>query len=102
MRLQSKIYTNEEQVGTITMDEDGKFSTEPADSELLNKILQSPVFVSIGSAVEDVHADKDPVLFMEGLASHYKSQGLRATVAENLDNDDDALDDLDVEPEEQE
>jgi hypothetical protein len=87
MRLSVKIYTGEDYVGSIT--QNGKsFSLDPPDSALLRTIIAEPVFVSVGGNLEDVYADKDPVLFMENLASHYKSQGLRAGFAENLDEDD--------------
>ena len=78
MKLVSEIYINEERVGAIALDS-GKFVLDPADSDLLRNIVKEPVFVPVGDKLEDVYADKDPVLFMEYLAAHYKSQGLRAT-----------------------
>ena len=89
MKLRVEIYTGEKHAGNVTFAAEGGFSLEPSNSTLLRHILAEPVFVSIGNTLEDVYADKDPVLFIEPLASHYKSQGLRATHVKDLDGNKD-------------
>jgi hypothetical protein len=82
MKLRVKIYTNEDFVGTITL-EGGRFSVDPPDSNLLNGILEDPVYLQRNGEMVDVFAQQDPEAFMKGLWKHYKSQGLRASGPEN-------------------
>lgn len=77
-----KIYTNEDYVGDITLDEDKNFHINPPDSRILKAVVKNYVF---GDKREKLYADKDPVLFMERLVYHYRSQGLRASKAESLE-----------------
>lgn len=82
MGLSVKIYTNDDYVGDITLDEDKNLRINPPDSRILKAVVKDYVF---DDKREKIYASTDPVLFMERLAYHYRSQGLRASKAESLE-----------------
>lgn len=76
--MKVNIFENEEHVGSIILEGDN-LRADPADSQLLIKIIRSPIFAMVGEDLVDINSSDDPALFMQNLARHYKSQGLRAS-----------------------
>lgn len=78
-------YANGQYIGNITLG-DGpiKFVLNPPDSPHLRSILEDPVSVVAGRRLEKIYPYDDPVRWMDGLITRYKSQALLAT---NVGND---------------
>lgn len=84
MPLSVDIYTGENHVGTIILEKSGKLVIHPSGSRLMQNILKEPIFTSVDGKLTDLHAQDNPQAFIQGLFTHYKSQGLRASKAQEV------------------
>jgi hypothetical protein len=67
--------------GTLIL-EDGAIRCDPADSKLLNSIMEDRI---VGKEWKKISAEDNPDEWMEMLHTHYKSAYMRATKAQEVE-----------------